>query len=237
MSAVANASLLVSFPVAAAIAGSTVAGVTKVSAKVTSGIQHFAAGVVFAAVAVEVLPDLRADGHLVSVVIAFAVGVAALLALSRFSEKLEAKNAAAVIPIGLVVAVGIDLVVDGLLVGVGATIGMSQGIILAAALTLEILFLSLSVGAELQGRGASRRAAILVPSSLGLLTAVGAIGGALALQDAGTAVLAPVLAFGAAALLYLVTEELLVEAHEVEETPVLASMFFLGFIVIFALSA
>ena len=125
---------------------------------------------------------------------------------------------------------------DGLLVGVGATIGLSQGIILAAALTLEILFLSLSVGAA-AGARASRRAAILVPSSLGLLTAVGAIGGALALQDAGTAVLAPVLAFGAAALLYLVTEELLVEAHEVEETPLLASMFFLGFIVIFALSA
>ncbi|GAW49762.1 uncharacterized protein PD653_3935 [Nocardioides sp. PD653] len=192
---------------------------------------------VFAAVAVEVLPDLREDGHIVSVVIAFGAGVAFFLALGRFSEKLEARKTTAIIPIGLVVAVGIDLFVDGLLVGVGATVGLSKGIILTIALTLEILFLSLSVAAELQGRGASRRIAMAVPSGLGMLTAVGAIGGALALQDAGPTVLAPVLAFGAAALLYLVTEELLVEAHEVEETPLLASMFFLGFIVIFALSA
>lgn len=241
MSAVGSAALLVSFPVLAAVAGSTVAGITKVSAKVTSGVQHFAAGVVFAAVAVEVLPDLREDGHLVSVVIAFAAGVVGLLALARFSDKLEAKNAAAsvttIVPIGLVIAVGIDLLIDGLLVGVGATVGLKQGVILAIALTLEILFLSLSVAAELQSRGASRRVATLVPSGLGLLTAVGAIGGALALQGAGPVVLAPVLAFGAAALLYLVTEELLVEAHEVDETPLLAGMFFLGFIVIFVLSA
>jgi ZIP family zinc transporter len=42
------------------------------------------------------------------------------------------------------------------------------------------------------------------------------------------------LAFGVAALLYLVTEELLVEAHEEKvETPVQTGMFFLGFIVLF----
>lgn len=237
MSAVASASLLVAFPVAASIAGATVAGFTKISAKITSGVQHFAAGVVFAAVAVEILPDLREDGHLPSVVLAFAAGVIALLALGAFSQKLEARATKAVIPIGLIVAVGIDLLIDGLLVGVSTTVSVSQGVILAIALTLEILFLSLSVAAQLQGRGASRRAAVLVPSALGLMTAVGAVGGALLLQDAGTAVLAPVLAFGAAALLYLVTEELLVEAHEVDETPMLASMFFIGFILIFALSA
>ena len=38
------------------------------------------------------------------------------------------------------------------------------------------------------------------------------------------------LSFGCAALLYLVTEELLVEAHEEIETPVQTAMFFLGFI-------
>lgn len=41
-----------------------------------------------------------------------------------------------------------------------------------------------------------------------------------------------VLSFGAAALLYLVTEELLVEAHEVPETPLTTAMFFLGFLVL-----
>ena len=41
---------------------------------------------------------------------------------------------------------------------------------------------------------------------------------------------ASVLAFGTVALLYLVTEELLTQAHEVDETPLLTSMFFVGFV-------
>ena len=58
MSAVADATVLVLFPIAAAGVGAGVAGWRPPGTKVTSGVQHFAAGVVFAAVAGEVLPDL-----------------------------------------------------------------------------------------------------------------------------------------------------------------------------------
>ncbi len=118
------------------------------------------------------------------------------------------------IPTGLIVTVGIDLLIDGVLVGVGATLGSRQALVITIALTLEILFLALAVAAELAERGAGRRAAALVPSLLGLLTAVGAISGAAAFGNASTTAQTAVLAFGAAALLYLVTEELLAEAHE-----------------------
>jgi len=185
--------------------------------------------VVFAALAVELLPDLRREGHLAWVVIGFAAGVAVLLTLGAYSRRVEARGSAG-IPVGLLAAVGIDLLIDGLLVGLGVTLGSRQGIILTIALTLEILFLGLSVSAELSARGASRRRAALIPSLLGLATAVGAVGGAAVLGGASKPVLAGVLAFGAAALLYLVTEELLVEAHEEPETPLLAAMFFIGFI-------
>jgi ZIP family zinc transporter len=39
-----------------------------------------------------------------------------------------------------------------------------------------------------------------------------------------------VLSFGLAALLFLVTEELLIEAHEETETPLLTLSFFVGFL-------
>ena len=42
--------------------------------------------------------------------------------------------------------------------------------------------------------------------------------------------LAGVISFGLAALMYLVTEELLVEAHEVTETHPATAMFFVGFL-------
>jgi ZIP family zinc transporter len=58
----------------------------------------------------------------------------------------------------------------------------------------------------------------------------------LLLGGASKAVMAFALAFGAAALLYLAVEELLLEAHENAETPLLTAMFFVGFIVIYVLS-
>ena len=45
--------------------------------------------------------------------------------------------------------------------------------------------------------------------------------------------LATMLSFGAAALLFLVTEELLIEAHEVEQTPFITAAFFAGFLALY----
>ncbi|NWP75002.1 transporter, partial [Escherichia coli] len=45
-------------------------------------------------------------------------------------------------------------------------------------------------------------------------------------------VIAGFLSFGLMALLYLVTEELLVEAHARRDTPLISAMFFIGFLVL-----
>lgn len=70
-------------------------------------------------------------------------------------------------------------------------------------------------------------------SGLALLILVGALGGATALRDINEHTMAGVLSFGCAALLYLVTEELLVEAHEVPETSLSTATFFAGFLALF----
>ncbi|MGC4878577.1 hypothetical protein ACLQ26_20250 [Micromonospora sp. DT43] len=46
-----------------------------------------------------------------------------------------------------------ETLVDGLLVGLGVTLGKSQRVILTIALTLEVLCLGLSVNAALTKRG------------------------------------------------------------------------------------
>ncbi|WP_188944973.1 ZIP family metal transporter [Nakamurella endophytica] len=253
MSVVGQAAVLVVFPVVAAGAGAFAGALRRPSPKFTSGVQHLAAGVVFAAVATEVLPELKAQGHLWATAVGFSAGVAVLLMLAAYTRRLEATTAApettgdspaqstaaaptARLPVGLLVAVGIDLLLDGLLVGLGVTLGSNQGLILTVALTLEILFLGLAVCAELLELGIARFRAASVAASLALATALGAIGGAAVLGDASPTVLAAVLAFGAAALLYLVVEELIVEAHEQPDTPVLSALFFLGFIALFLLA-
>lgn len=246
MSAVARAALLVSFPVAASAVGSVVAVLRRPSATVVSGIQHFAAGVVMAALVGEVLPDLRKEGNLAWASTGFAVGVALMLALAAAGRRRDAAAArveaaatpgpsTAVLPIGLVVTVVIDLLVDGLLVGLGVTLGSTQGLILTAALTIEILFIGLSLAIQLTDAGIGPARAALLCTTIGLATAVGAVGGAAVLGGASQPVLAAVLAFGAAALLYLAVEELLVEAHEQPESTTLGAMFFAGFLLIYVL--
>lgn len=66
-------------PVSAAIAGSVLAAVRTPSATLRSGVQHVAAGVVFAAVAGELLPEVLRIHRPVQVIVGLAVGVGLLL--------------------------------------------------------------------------------------------------------------------------------------------------------------
>ena len=101
--------------------------------------------------------------------------------------------------------------------------------LLTVAIAIEYLFVGLSVAAEL-GSGATRRRKIGVPTALAVLTIAGAVVGAAALAGTSGVVLATVLAVGAVAFMYLVTEELLVHAHERGETAVGSALFFVGFL-------
>ena len=259
MSLVGQAALLVSFPVAASAIGAVVAAIRPPGARVVSGVQHFAAGVVTAALVGEIMPELAREGRLGWTVVGFVAGAILVLGLGAYGRRQEeaatedagapvaaaghlrrravAAATAATLPIGMLGAMAVDLLLDGVLVGLGVRLGSTQGLILTIALTLEILFLGLSVVAELTETGLSKVRSVLVCTGLGLMTAVGAIGGALLLADVSASVMSAVLAFGAAALLYLVVEELLVEAHEERESVALGAMFFLGFLVIYVLAS
>lgn len=232
--------LLTLIPVAATILGGVIASFRPPGARLRSFVQHFAAGVVFAAVAGELLPQITAGHQPLGVVIGFALGVGAMLTVRVLAERLApeaeegpAGEAASRNATGLLTVVGIDILIDGLLIGVGFAAGERVGTLLVVALTLELLFLGLSVAATLGARGATRSRTILTITGLSLLVIVGGLIGGTLLQGLSGLALEIVLSFGAAALLFLVTEELLTEAHEVKETPLITSAFFLGFIALY----
>lgn len=148
--------------VVAAMVGGVVAVYRAPGDQMESNVQHFAAGVVTAAVAAELLPDVHESAPTVVVVVGFAVGVAGVVALP-----------------------------DG---------------------TTPLRRLAVSAG-------------------FGTLLTVGIP----ALEGVTGAPISVILASGAAALLSLVTEELLVKASKVPETPVSTTLFFVGFLSIFLL--
>lgn len=206
------------------------------------GILHLAAGVVFAVVAVELIPDLLRDHKPIETVIGFGLGVAAMLGLrslteakeKRENEAREAPQAGGTggpnLPLGMLSGVAIDLVVDGLMIGIGFAAGAKEGRMLAIALAVELVALGLAVAASMSKLGIARARSLKALVVLSSTFVVGAAIGMMLLSKLPSHWMAGVLAFGAAALLFLVTEELLTEAHEEKESPALTAMFFLGFL-------
>lgn len=220
---------------AAALAGGGALAIWKTpSARGGSVIQHLAAGVLFAAVSAELLPDLVHRKMPWVTLAGFTAGVLTMLAVKHFAERSGQRGVTttATGSKSLVITLGVDVLIDGLVIGMGFAAGRSQGMLLTFAMALEVFFLGLATSAALKSSGGSRRAAGAVIALFSGLLILGAAMGAGILAIASPAWIDAVLAFGLAALLYLVTEELLVEAHEVPETPFQASMFFLGFIVL-----
>ena len=220
-------------PTAAMACGGAIAAWRKPAPKLRSAILHFAAGVIFSVVAVELLPDVVRGHAPFQVIIGFALGVAAMLAiraLSRRAELAGAANAPIKMPVGLLVGVGVDIAIDGLLLGIGFAAGAKEGVLLTLALSIEVLSLGLATATSLGEAGFPRARAAAVVAALSLLFFAGAAAGATLLRQLAGHTLEIVLSFGLAALLFLVTEELLVEAHEEEETAWLTTAFFAGFL-------
>lgn len=214
-------------PLAAVVIGSIFAVLRPPGERLTAGVQHLAAGVVFAAAAVEILPKIVHQASPVATITGGALGVGVMLGIKAFEGRAKG-------PLAMMGAIATDLLIDGLVLGLAFIAGAKAGLLLALALTLEVLFLGVTVSAELGETLRSRVKIIAVTTGLGLMLPVGV------LLSAPVATLSPVivaafLSFGLMALLYLVTEELLVEAHERPDSLLISAMFFVGFLALLVL--
>lgn len=208
-------------PVVVATVGAVWTSIRQPTPAVIGAIQHFAAGVIFYAAAGELLPDVLHEGAAWSAVLGGAAGIAVMLVLQRMTARVRG-------PAGLVAVSALDALIDGLVLGLGFNAGQQQGTLLAIALAIEFLFLGLSIAGAFE-KAASRWTVIGVTSGVALAVPPGV----LIAQPVGNlppSWQAVAFAFGLVALLYLVTEELLIEAHEKPETPWGTAMFFVGFL-------
>ena len=231
--------LIMTIPATVALAGGVLAAYWHPSHKARSLIQHFAAGVVLAALSVEVLPEIG-RGHVPALVLAgsFAMGSLFMYALKIWTLRMEHKAAADVasggpsgIARGLLMATFIDVAVDGFIIGAGFAAGGETGTILAIGLSVELLFLGLALTSD----AIKGWRIVALSGGLGLTVLVSAVLGNYLLFGASHTIIGGALAFSAAALLYLVTEELLVEAHEVPEAPISTLVLFSGFLVFWSI--
>ena len=230
-------------PVVFTIVGAAAGAYLPAVARIRSHVLHLAAGVVFSVVAVELLPEIQRRALVWDVVLGFAAGVAAMLLADMLLDRMRgehdgddttgspAATEPARIPFSLIAAVAIDFLLDGLLLGVGFAAGARIGILLALAEAAEQLSVGLALAGELRSARVFPTRILLIVTGLGSLVFVTAVAGATVLSRLQGGAMEIVLSFGAAALLYLVTADLLREAHEERESASATAMFFVGFLI------
>lgn len=224
---------LMLIPVITMIVGGAVALAKKPSDNVRSLILHFAAGVVFSVVAVELLPDIIRNHSTVQAVIGFTLGFITMVCIKKITEVNQTKQVslpAGVLPVSLLIAIGVDIFIDGLLLGIGFSAGNKEGVLLAVALSVELLSLGMATATELGNKNVGKRKSLGLIILLALVFFISAILGASLLHSLPHKAMEVVLSFGLSALLFLVTEELLIEAHETKETVWHTAAFFGGFL-------
>ena len=174
MTAVSSVLGFVAVPVVTAVGGSVIAARHAAGPRLRSVVQHVAAGLVFAAASLELLPDLVREHSQVGTVIGFVAGVAVMLLLGRMSahyESIGGQGAA----IGVVALIAVDVLLDGVLMGVAFSEQARQGQILTIALTFELAFLGLSVATAMQIAGASKRKVVAVTAAIAATLPAGAL--------------------------------------------------------------
>lgn len=220
----------------AGLAGGVVALLWAPGVKARSAIQHFAAGVVIAAVASDLIPEVEKIGTAPGILGGFAAGGLTMIGLKWVVLKFESyEKKKHQLPVGIAAAAGVDTLVDGAIISAGFSTGQQLGALLAIALAVELFFLTLSVGSEFHKRKSKTWQGLLATIVIAAMLMVGALAAFFSLRGASEATVAIVLAFGAAALIYLVAEELLVEAIEAEESLFSTATLFAGFLVVLAI--
>ena len=200
------------------------------SHRVRSLIQHFAVGVILAVLATDVFPEIAREHASAKVLIgSFAFGGFLMYLMKRITDRLETQSKRSGNTgenIGLISTTFVDATIDGLIIGTGLAASTSTGLILAVGLSVEMLFLGLSLMSETM----KGKRMVMLTFILGLVMFTSMWLGYYFLKDASPTMIAAILSFGAAALIYLVTDELLIEAHTVEESPVSTLWLFAGFL-------
>lgn len=205
--------------------------------KLISLVQHLAVGIILAALTIEVFPEMRgSDVSPITLIGSFSLGTLFMYGIKLLGDYLEDENKSEIarqkFNFGFIITVFIDAALDGITIGAGFAAGEKVGFALALGLSVEMLFLGMSLisdtikGARVLQLNAGLSFTILISSLLGYYV----------LSKTSTTTIAVALAFSAAALLYLVTEELLIEAHKYEEKPYFMLVLFAGFIAFWIIS-
>lgn len=208
---------LAALPAVANFAGGALAEVFPVSGRLLSLALHFAAGIVLGVVGIELMPRaLQADPPWIPL-LAFVAGGAVFIGLDGLVGYVQGRLGGAAdrtSALAIFGGVSIDLFSDGIMIGTGTVLNPALGLLLALGQMPADVPEGFAAVATLRKAGIARRWRLAMAAAFAIPVLLGAALGFLALRAAPEVVTVSVLAMTGGALVAVVVEEMVTEAHE-----------------------
>lgn len=209
-----------------------------VAHRVVSAALQFAAGIITALVAFSLMPPAVRGGPYGWIVLAFFIGGVLYVLLEYASSHVltarPATDGAGAPSYGLYIGVVADLLIDGMVIGIGSTLTLTTGLLLALGLaisTAPLAFVTMST-AKRQGmaRDSRRLLGLLLPVAMTL----GAVLGFLVLRNQSLEVRFVLAALASGFLITTVVQGIIPEANR-EGEPGFAGVLYIGGLSLYAI--
>lgn len=202
-------------------------------------VAHLVGGLVLGIAAADLMPAASDSGHPLALAIGFCLGFSLLLVINAVLEDPD-DNSVQSRPrpmLLLMLPFLIDSLIDGLVVGISSKAAGQQWVI-PVAVALEMGLATLGLG-TLLGRGAGRWRSRVSGALMAVTYVIGLSVSLVITNGLQGPALTGTLAFGTAALIYLVVEEVMKEAHarEEDDSGVVNVAFFIGLLCIWLLDS
>jgi ZIP family zinc transporter len=184
--------------------------------KVVSAALQFAAGIITALVAFSLMPPAVRGGPYGWVVLAFFIGGVLYVTIEYLSTRVMASAPAAedgATSFGLYIGILVDLVIDGVVIGIGSTLTLATGLLLALGLAISTAPLAFVTIATAKRQGMSAKNRRLLSFLLFLCVLVGALFGYLVLRNQSQELRLILVALASGFLITTVVQGLIPEAN------------------------
>lgn len=205
---------------------------------IVSAALQFAAGIITALVALSLMPPAVRDGSSVIVALMFFIGGAIYVTFEYYSAQKMAARASEsgsnVTSLGLYVGILVDLIIDGVVIGIGATLTIMTGLLLALGMAISTLPLAFVTTSTAKRQGVSPEKRRLLSLAYFLCVLVGAMVGFLLLRNVSLDLRLALIALASGFLITTVTQSMIPEANKDGE-PSFAGILYLAGVLIYAL--
>ncbi|MFN8377287.1 MAG: hypothetical protein U0452_01335 [Anaerolineae bacterium] len=216
--------------------GGLVAEFRDVPKRVIARLLQLAAGVLTALVAVTLMQPALAGGYTIPIIAGFFVGGAAFVILDFVTSKREAANKSDTdaVPSSLYLGILVDMLIDGVVIGLASTMTLTAGLILALSIAISTAPLALVTISLAREVGESRRFRQVLFALFFACIVGGALFGYLVLRNQSLNVRFVMVAVASGFLITTVTQSIIPEANR-EGEPSLAALFFVAGLSFYAL--